>query len=239
MFAVVSVLSSAAQDRVTYTRNLVWTGLLGEYKFNDSWSAWLDAQFRYEYTDGDIFQWCVRPCATWKGKNNLLLSPGISYWQLYPNPNGNTPRPEIRPWQEIGYKFKPTVQHVIYPRARFEQRFIKENSGAELADKYTFNSFRLRLRVDYTFEIKKEQLGRWFLFAGNELFLYQKPDGFSAFDQNRTWAGVGFRFNRNHNIQFSYLYLYQQQTSTISTQFHVPRVIYQFTLASKPKEEVK
>jgi hypothetical protein len=240
MLAVVSGVACHAQDRVVNTRHLAWTGILGEYKFNENWSAWMDAQFRYEYTDGDVFQWCVRPYATWKSKKSILLSPGISYWQLYANPNELAePRPEIRPWQEVAYKFKPNARHVIYPRARFEQRFIREYAGADLDDQYTFHSFRLRLRVDYTFEIRKESLGRWFLFAGNEFFVYQKTNGFSAFDQNRAWAGVGFRFGRNHNIQLSYLYLYQQRSGTVADQFHIPRVIYQFTLTPKPKEVIK
>ncbi len=240
MIALVSSLGSSAQDRVVNTRSLVWTGLLGEYKFNESWSAWLDAQFRYEYTDGDIFQWTIRPCATWKSKKGLLLSPGISYWQLYPNPNELPARPELRPWQEVGYKFKPNSHHVIYPRARFEQRFIKEYAGIELADNFTFHSFRLRLRVDYTYSFgSAERPSPLFLIAGNEFFVYQKTNGFSAFDQNRSWAGVGYKFNANHSIQLTYLYLYLQRNSTVVDEFHNGRIIYQFTLAPKPKEAAK
>lgn len=235
MLALVSAVAGHAQDRVVNTRNMVWTGLLGEYKFNNSWSAWLDAQFRYEYTDGDIFQWTVRPCATWKSKKGLLLSLGASYWKLYPNPNGLPARPELRPWQEVGYKIKPSLQHTIYPRVRIEQRFIREYAGIVLADNYTFHSFRLRLRIDYNYEVNKAGLGRWFLFAGNEFFVYQKTDGFSGFDQNRSWAGVGMRINRTHNIQLSYLYLYLQKNSSVSDQIHTARVIYQFTFGPKPK----
>lgn len=212
-----------------------WAGLLGEYKLNDSWSAWLDAQFRYEYTDGDIFQWCVRPSATWKSKKGLLLSPGFSYWQLYPNPNGMPPRHELRPWQEAGYKFKSGIHHTFYPRARFEQRFIREYEGAEVAKEYTFHSFRLRLRFDYTYAIGKETPGPWFLFAGNEFFVYQKTDGFSAFDQNRTWIGTGYKLNANHSLQFSYLYLYQQRNSSVADQFHTLRLVWQFTIVPFPR----
>lgn len=240
MLAVVSAVAGNAQDRVVHTRHMAWAGLLGEYKFNDRWSAWLDAQFRHEYTDGDIFQWCLRPSATWKSKRNVLLSPGFSYWQLYPNPNGAVPRQEIRPWQEIGYKFKSGTHHVIYPRARFEQRFIREYAGAELAHEFTFHSFRLRLRIDYTYLLGKEgKSSPFFLFAGNEFFVYQNTSGFSAFDQNRAWAGVGYKFNADHSVQLSYLYLYQQRNSAVADQFHVARVIYQFMFASKPKEEAK
>jgi hypothetical protein len=241
MLALISAVESSAQEnRELNTRHLFWTCLLGEYKLTSSWSAWVDAQFRYEYTDGDIFQWCVRPSATWKSKKGLLLSPGVSYWQLYPNPNGAAPRPEFRPWQEIGYKFKPNAHHVIYPRARFEQRFIREYEGAELADNYSFHSYRLRLRIDYTYSFGSEsEPSPFFLIAGNEFFVYQKTNGFSAFDQNRAWAGIGYKFNSNHNIQVSYLYLYQQRNSAGADQFHVPRILYQFALASKPKEDAK
>jgi hypothetical protein len=236
-FLLNTVFIHAQNSPTVFTRNMFWPGILGEYKFNDSWSAILDAQFRYEYTDSDIFQWYVRPSVTRKLNNGLLLSVGVGYFQLYPNPNGALPaRPEWRPWQEVGYRFKPNFHHMLYPRARLEQRFIREYAGTDLADELTFNSYRLRLRFDYTYAIGKETAGPWFLIAGNELFLYQKTDGFSAFDQNRTWAGVGFKINANHNIQLSYLYLYQQRNSAVADQFHTCRIIYQFTLARTPKE---
>lgn len=239
---LLSVMSvNAQQNHVVNTRNLAWTCILGEYKFNDKWSLWLDAQFRYEYTDNDVFQWCVRPSVTRKLNNGVLLSLGTSYFALYPNPNGAPPRQDFRLWQEVGYKFKPNFHHTLYPRARAEQRFIREYAGAsgELADDVTFNAFRLRLRFDYTYAIGKETAGPWFLVAGDELFLFQKTNGFSGYDQNRTWAGIGYKFNANHNIQLSYLYLHQQRNSSITDQFHVARVLYQFTIAPQPKESAK
>jgi hypothetical protein len=239
-FIAFALVSKAQSSPTVFTRHMVWPGILGEYKFNDSWSAILDAQFRYEHTDSDIFQLYLRPSVTHKLNNGLLLSLGVGYFQLYPNPNGPLPaRPEWRPWQEVGYRFKPNFHHTLYPRVRLEQRFIREYAGTELADEATFNSHRLRLRFDYTYAIGKETAGPWFLIAGNELFLYQKTDGFSAFDQNRTWAGVGHKINANHNLQLTYMYLYQQRNSSVADQFHIGRLIYQFTLARKPKEETK
>lgn len=235
-----SVHVAKAQDtHVLNTRHMLWTCALGEYKFNDKWSAWLDAQFRYEYTngDGEIFQWCVRPSVMRKLKNGLLLSLGTSYFALYPYPNEKPPRQDIRLWQEVGYKFKPDFHHTIYPRARLEQRFIREYAGDVLADEFTFNAFRLRLRVDYTYAIGKETAGPWFLLAGDELFLFQKTNGFSGFDQNRTWAGIGYKLNANHNIQLSYLYLYLQRNSRVADQLSIARILYQFTIAPKPKEK--
>lgn len=242
MTLLTSTLCHAHDPSVPHTlntRNMSWVGLLGEYKFNDRWSAVLDAQFRYEYTDGDIFQWTLRPSATWKSKKGLLLSPGISYWQLYPNPNGIVPRPELRPWQEVGKKYNIGNHHTLYPRARLEQRFIREYEGAELADDFTFHSFRLRLRFDYTYSTGKERRGPWFAFAGNEFFLFQKTNGFSGFDQNRSWLGVGYKLNPQHSLQLSYLYLYQQRNSSVSDQFHAARLIWQFSLGPKPVPESK
>lgn len=231
-----------AQDsnvpRTLNTRNLSWIGLLGEYKFNDRWSAVLDAQFRYEYTDGDIFQWTVRPCATWKSKKGLLLSPGISYWQLYPNPNGTVPRPEFRPWQEVGKKYNVGNRHTLYPRIRFEQRFIREYAGSELAENYSFHSFRLRLRMDYTYNLQPAKAQSWLLVAGNEIMFFQKTNGFSGFDQNRAWAGGGYKFNAHHTVQLHYLNLYLQKNSTSSDMFHVIRALWIFTWTQKPKGEV-
>src|SRR5688572_9335467 len=110
-------------------RHMLWGTHFGEYKFNSSLSVNLDAQFRYEYTDGDIFQWLVRPGVTFKTKSGWMFTAGPAFFSLYPNPNGPVPRPEIRPWLEAARRWQLKDKHIVWPRLRLEQRFIREYEG--------------------------------------------------------------------------------------------------------------
>jgi len=226
----------AQAPRTTYKRNMVWGLASVDYKFNAHWSASLDNQFRYEYTDGDIFMWLIRPSVSYKFKSGLALTAGSAYFSLYPNPNGKVPRPEFRHWQEIGWKFEsPTKTHTLYPRLRFEERVIREYAGEVLAEDFTLNCVRVRARIDYTYKFHADQPTGLLLFAGNETFFLRKPDGYTAYDQNRAWIGVGYRFSKQFTVQASYLNWYQQRTSSVFDQFHVIRLALQFQLERKPK----
>lgn len=205
IFAISSI--HAQSSRQVTTRYLAWGGLLEQFTFSDRWSASLDMQYRYEYTDGDWFAMLFRPGLTYTTKNKILFTAGPSYFLLYPNPNSKPARREWRPWEEVGKKFK-TKGGTFYPRVRFEQRFIREYNGEVLNENFSLNSYRFRFRCDWSLPLGKVPDKGIFLTAGNEYFYAIKPDGFSAFDQNRAYAGLGYRFSKTFAFQVQYLNLY-------------------------------
>ena len=232
---LLSVIQCTAQNITT--RHMVWGTHFGEYRFNSNLSVNLDAQFRYEYTDGDIFQWLIRPGISYKLNSGWILSGGPSFFGLYPNPNGAVPRPEIRPWEELARKWQFSNKHLVWPRIRFEQRFIREYAGSQLADEFTYHSFRIRVRCDYTYLLGEAGQEKWFFTSGNEAFFQWKADGFSSFDQNRAWAGFGYKLSPSFSVQLTYLNLVQQRNSSNLDIFHVirPGIIYAFTQKQKEK----
>jgi hypothetical protein len=232
---VLGSIACKAQPSVA-TRQMLWGTFFGEYKISDRFSTTLDAQYRYEYTDGDVFQWLIRPGFTWKLKSDYMLTAGIAYFSLYPNPNGHPPRGEIRPWQEVARKWQWNEKHTLWPRVRTEQRFIREYQGTELAEDYTYNSFRVRVRCDYTYLLGTPGEEKWFLTAGSETFFQWKPDGFSSFDQQRTWAGAGFKITPVLSAQVTYLNLIQQRNSPALDVFHVIRPGILYTLKRTEKK---
>lgn len=238
MLLLIANALHAQSPRTTYTRNLVWGIASIDYKFNSHWSVTLDNQFRYEYTDGDIFMWLVRPSVSYKFKSGITATVGSSYFSLYPNPNGLIPRPEFRHWQELGWKFESKSRiHSIHPRVRFEQRVIREYEGSGLADEFTLNSVRFRVRVDYTYKCNPLEAKGLLLFTGNEVFFLRKPDGYTGFDQNRAWAGVGYRFSKAVTVQLSYMHWYQQRNSSTFDRNNIIRIAFQFQLEKQKKSE--
>jgi hypothetical protein len=235
-FLLGSVFCSAQSSRQVITRHIVWGGVYAEYKFTPALSATLDIQGRYEYTDGDWVQWLVRAGAWYKLNHGIILGAGLARFDLYPNPNGKPPRPEWRPWEEIGEKINVGAHQTIYPRFRFEQRFIKDYDGNELAAKTTFNSFRERIRIDYSYRFSPEKNHSLSFVESQEILFATKTSGFSAMDAFRFSAGFAYAFNKSISTQLVYLYQLQQKDSKHFEEQEIIRFTLQFSLAKPLKK---
>ncbi len=233
IFLFIALIGNAQSTREVSTRNLSWVGIFAQYNFSPSWNVNLDAQARYEYTDGDWFAWLIRPGLTWTAKNKIMLTGGVGVVALYPNPNSRPPRPEIRPWQEIGKKFT-IKKHFFYPRYRLEQRFIRQYDLFDFEDNFSFASFRSRARVDYSYNITPDNARGFLLLAGNEYMFATTTKGKTTFDQNRAYLGIGYRLNKSFTFQLTYLNLFQRTGSNIFEQHHTIRLIL-FMTFSKPE----
>lgn len=236
LFLFITIACHVQAQRQVTNRNLAWAGIFAQYNFTPSWNINFDAQVRYEYTDGDWFAWLIRPGVTWKAKNGIMLTAGISYFHLFPNPNSRPPRPEWRFWQEVGKKFL-IKKHTFYPRYRFEQRFIRQYDGAELQDNFSFASFRSRVRIDYSYNFTPGNARGFLLVAGNEYMIATNTKGKFTYDQNRAYFGLGYRLNKAITLQLTYLNLFLRTGSNIFEQHHTVRftLVMQFSKTEKPK----
>lgn len=232
-----SVFCSAQSSRQVITRHLVWGGVHAEYKFKPNINASLDIQGRYEYTDGDWGQWLVRAGIWYKNKSGIIFGAGLARFNLYPNPNNKPARPEWRPWEEIGEKIKlGHGHHTIYPRFRFEQRFIKEYSGNELADKSTFSNFRERFRIDYCYRFIPDVERGFSLMESQEILFATKKSGFTAMDAFRLSIGLGYAINKSIATQLVYLYQLQEKDSSHYEEHEIIRFTLQLNFAKTIKK---
>jgi hypothetical protein len=90
---------------------------------------------------------------------------------------------EHRAYQQASVK-----QHLrrfeVEHRLRDEQRWIQDS---------TFWRYQNRFR--YQFKANLPLRDPWFLFGGDEVLIHYGPNhGSTVFDQNRSFAGVGYRF---------------------------------------------
>ncbi len=235
VFLFISWNANAQSTRQVLTRQVVWGGLFCEYKITPVLSTTLDVQGRYEYTDGDWVLWATRVGVWYKTKSGVNFGTGLAQFNYYSNPNGKPARPEWRPWEEVGDKIK-IGHHTIYPRFRFEQRFIRELNGNVLADKTTFSAFRERFRVDYNYRFNLEK-DRGFSFVENQEILFAtKKTGFSAMDTFRFSVGFAYAFNKTFSTQLVYLYQLQQKDSNHFEEQEIIRFTLQFLLTKPVKK---
>lgn len=240
VFALVVVsltATSASAQRTTTTRHLFWGSVVFNYQFNERFTLVSDGLYRFELTDGDVFQTGIRSGLQFKTSRGYQWIAGGYFLLHYPNPNGNPARPELRSWQEFNRKFESGIHHIFFPRIRFEQRFIKEYSGNELADDFTFHSYRLRLRAEYFYAFGKSENQRWSIVLGEEIMFYRRGSGFTSHEQNRVWTGFAYKFTPAFTAQLAYLHIYLQRTSSIFDQYHVIRLTLQFTGKKRPEND--
>lgn len=229
LVVLILITTGVQAQRTVSSRNLFWSSLVFNYKFNERWTLVNDALFRLETSDGDIFQTGIRSGIQYKISLSLQLTFGGCAFLHYSNPDGRSSQPELRTWQEAGRKFDFGIHHSFFPRIRFEQRFFRENDDAELVDEFTFHTCRLRLRVEYFYSLGDPRKQRWSLVTGDEIMFHRRGNGFSSHDQNRAWAGFAYKINPSFTAQLTYLHIYQQRTHTVFDQFHVIRLTLQFT----------
>lgn len=234
---IITTFLSAQTSRTVNTRNLFWGSVTLNYKLNEKWAIVSDALFRIEVPDGDIFQTGMRAGAMYTTSNKWQWAGGGVYFQHYPNPNGKVPRPELRGWQECGRRFNFGIHHTVFPRVRFEQRFIKEYEDDELAEHTTFHSWRLRLRCEYSYAIGAEGEQKWSIVVGDEFMFFRSGTGLSGMDQNRVRGGFAYKFSEAFTLQTTYIHILQQRSSALYDQYHVLRLTLQFSLQRPPQND--
>lgn len=236
IFLFISIICKAQSPRQVVTRYLVWGGVFAQYNFTPKTTVHLDLQARNEITDSDWFNWLIRTGISFKTKNGIQLTAGIAYFKLYPNPNVRPPRPEWRPWQEIGKKFI-AGHHTYYPRFRLEQRLVREYVAQDFDDHFSFSVLRWRFRFDYAYSFQPADQKGFLLLAGYEYLFNTNPAGKFNFDQNRAAAGVGYKFNSYFTLQLMYLNLFLRRSSNSFEQHHIARfsLVFQFERSQKLK----
>lgn len=234
--SLLGVLTISAQNPSQQTtRYPGWGVLFAQIGLSENWSATVDIQERYDFASGNWLTQIYRPGIGRKIKNDFAWAAGLGYIRNFPVPNGKQPRPEWRPWQELSRKFKPGLG-TIATRIRTEERFIREYNGDELKPNSQFHSFRCRLRAEWVYTFRDPAEKGFHLSAGDEFFVATKPGWFTAFDQNRAYAGGGYRFSKSVSLQLHYLNLFQQINSVKSEMHHVIRLTTVIELKARKRK---
>jgi len=221
-------------DRIRDTNANSWWVYSGEHRVKGNWGVYLETQIRRSDFAGRWQQYQQRDAVTYNFSPGAQVATGYVF--TYTGRYGDFPAAqsfhEHRTYQQLilrhTYK-KLFLEH----RYRAEQRWIQNYTGT---DQYFWryqNRFRYQFRGTLPLTNPDAAGRQWYLSAGDEILLPYGPNhGTSAFDQNRAYAGVGYKFARNNSIEVNYLNQFVvQRNNRIEENNHTLRVMWVSTTA--------
>lgn len=192
------------------------------------WGIYTEVQVRRSDFASTWQQLQFREALTYRFSPNVQVAAGYVY--THTSRYGDFPLalrafPEHRTYQQLIVKHNLKGRLEFEHRYRTEQRFIQAPLGA--ANYYRYQS-RFRYQLKAVLPISKtDSRGRqWSLFAGDELMINYGPNfGPSPFDQNRAFAGVGYKLSPANKVEVGYLnQLLEQRNGRIEESNHTFRV---------------
>ncbi|TLU94271.1 DUF2490 domain-containing protein [Dyadobacter sediminis] len=183
-----------------------WVFWSHEQKLAEKWQFSYDMQLR----SADRFDYAntllIRPGIGYKIRENQTVTLGYTYfgtWEKEDDKLEYEPENRIFEQFEIRNKFKNIP---VTNRFRFEQRFMhmqQEKIFAQRIRYYIQALIPVAANPDFTKGI--------YVCLQNELFLNvqgNEQSGRRFFDQNRPYAGTGYRFNKKLDLEAGYMLRY-------------------------------
>jgi hypothetical protein len=188
-----------------------------------SWGFHFDGQLRMEGAFDRRNQLLLRPGVNYDVSENLQLSGGYAFIDTS-GPKDAPPGfdvPENRFWQQLILKQRLGSTRMMH-RYRVEQRFVgnvRENAAGEGEVDGTTYLNRVRYFLKATIPFSAES--RYYAAFYNELMI-----GFgdnvrnNIFDQNRSYAAIGFRTGAAESLEIGYLLQIVQDPSGALIQYN-------------------
>lgn len=175
-----------------------WFAYNLDYKINDSWKATIQLQPRWR-NEGDNFdQMIYKPAIYYKLSPHASVGGGYEYLLTHPAGRANTH--EQRLWEDFIYRFDLPSDVKLTARTRLDQRRLEGKSD-------TAHRIREMLKLS----VPVSAIEGLSLVFSDEYFLNVNNTDWGVvrgFDQNRIFAGVGYKFSEHTNVEFGYLNQY-------------------------------
>lgn len=182
-------------------------------KFHKYVGMYMEGQLRFNQFSHNM-QHQVRSSLDIFVTDNLAISPiGYVYtWNyLYGKQPAKIAENEHRVYEQLSYKFK--VDRVFFDnRVRMEQRWqehkAKQTDGTYAVENYIYkNRFRYRFLMNVPINHKTMSEKTVFFSVWDEVFVsFGKNVTYKLPDQNRIYAGFGYKFNKYGTVQLGYLH---------------------------------
>jgi hypothetical protein len=200
-------------------QELAWLAYKITYRFNERWSANMDAQERMFTSPVAQHQMVFRPTATRTLGPGWDVGLGFCYFLQSPHDPLSTSDlvvPELRPHIEFNLKQKARYFRISH-RYKAEARYFHEVENGELEGGYAFSNFRLRYRIGLDLPLiksKQGELDRLGLTVSDELMVNAGSRIVqNVFDQNRVYIGLYAAINPGLTLEVGYTNWFQQRPS--------------------------
>lgn len=193
-----------AQNRQVANHANAWLMYFGTHKFASKWSVHLEAQWRRNQWVQQPQQLLLRTAMNYQVASNLQTSIGYCYVDTYPYGEFpvSTAFPEHRIWEQFQTRQQIGKLEWIN-RYRLEQRFMYSNGAVPVYQ----NRFRFLTRISVPLHGPEIRDRTWYLSLYNESMIsFGKQVKLNAFDQNRAYAALGYKFPGLGRLEFGYLF---------------------------------
>lgn len=212
MFMAMNVKAQNAVHLRTNNTN-TWFVYNGSHKIHPKWGLHMEVQIRrYDFL-ASWQQLLLRTGINYHVNNNVFFTAGYCFVETAPY--GAFPVkakfPENRFWEQMQIK-TPVGRMEWISRFRLEQRFSNNpvlnttNNLYEPGDAVYTNRFRLMNRFSWPFNKKGIVDKSFYLTVLDELFVnFRENVGYNFFDQNRAYAGVGYKIPKWGRLELGYM----------------------------------
>jgi len=228
-------------------QSYVWLVYIGNHKINERWGIHTDYQFRRSEFLKDWQQSLTRVGLEYYTKKGPQFTAGYAHVRTFPY--GEQPvlakNDEHRLWQQVSLK-NSVGRFDLQHRYRLEQRLLEKfkitpTDNVELDERVLRHRMRYRLQLQIPINNDKMEDNTVFFSASDEIFLgFGKGVAKNVMDQNRMYAGFGYRFSQALNLQLGYLNQYVVKSDGV----HIERnhtvqmgVVYNHTFKRLKKED--
>jgi len=220
-FSICCLLLGSCNLKAQSIEHNGWIFWSHEQKISTRWQFSYDMQLR----SADRFDYAntllIRPGIGYLINDNQTVTLGYTYFGTWEKENEKLQyEPENRIFEQ--FEIKSKLQNVrVTNRFRFEQRFMKMQQEKEFAQRlryYVQALIPIHANADFT--------SGMYISIQNELFLNvqnSKQLGKKIFDQNRPYAGIGYRLNEKLDLEAGYMlrYIIQEDKNVLNNIFQL------------------
>ncbi|GLU53521.1 hypothetical protein Dfri01_29820 [Dyadobacter frigoris] len=184
-----------------------WLFWSHQQKISERWQFSADVQVRSADKLNYLNTLLIRPGIGYKIADNQTITVGYTYFGTWDKENQHKVyEPENRIFEQ--FQIENEIQRTeITNRFRYEQRFLNLQNSKAFAQR-----FRYYVQAQIPLFTNPLFTKGLYLSVQNELFLNaQGKDQVNNhfFDQNRSYAGPGYRFSESLDLEIGYMFRYQ------------------------------
>lgn len=189
-----------------------WAVYVGAPKLSDHWSLHLEMQVRRSHLGLNNMQLLPRAGVNYHLNNMAFVTLGYAFVETYPYGEFAVKFafPEHRVWEQL--QLKNAVGHFdLTHRFRLEQRWVSLPQYLDSMGQHYKETYYHRIRLLHRFAIaignKVIEDNTFYFTAGDELFInFGKNVGFNILDQNRAFAGLGYKLSgQKGKVELAYM----------------------------------
>ena len=222
-YLLIILLASGYMNVRAQTQFMGWLATFQNYKLNDRFGVYFDAQLRSTAQVQQMNTLLLRPGVNFYFSPSFTGTVGYAFIQQQRLSSGVTGYlPEHRVWEQMVFthKVKP-VHATLSHRLRHEHRFIPRHhaEGNELIKDGHRYAGRVRYFTRGIVPIGSNKDKRMFVALQNEIFFHTANGG--SFDQNRAYVAAGYRVSKQFDLELGYMNQYIANAGGGPTNNHI------------------